>query len=353
MPAVAAAPSGAVIAAWRSSGAIVSAARPPGGGAFGGFQPISGPAMNTSLPKVVAGGNGDALISWSLGDGKAIPTVQRKASGAFGPLLTAVSAANPAPGENLSFFEPSIGIDDEGNGASAWTRTSNRAAIDHFRFQTASFDAAPPVLSATVPPGGTAGAQVGMAAAAADRVSPATIAWAFGDGGTATGGAVSHAFGKRGAFTVTITATDGAGNAATQTHPILVAPKKKRRVRSQVSITWGVTSTRTYLLKLKVLKVPKGGKAELRCKGTKCPFKRMKSKKRRRGTITLFKEIKPSKVAGKQQRTFRPGQRVELRITKKGYIGKVVRYKLKAGKVPSGKNRCLPVGATKPRKRCP
>ena len=40
---------------------------------------------------------------------------------------------------------------------------------------------------------------------------------------------------------------------------------------------------------------------------------------------------------GKRQRTFRAGQRLELRITKKGYIGKVVRYKLKKGKIPSGK----------------
>ena len=51
-----------------------------------------------------------------------------------------------------------------------------------------------------------------MAAAASDRVSPVALAWSFGDGATATGGAVSHAFGSAGAFNVTVTATDAAGN---------------------------------------------------------------------------------------------------------------------------------------------
>jgi hypothetical protein len=359
MPAVAAAPSSAVIAAWVSNGAIQTAARPAGGGAFAGFQTISGPAMNTALPKVVAGGNGDALISWSLGDGKAIPTVQRRANGTFGPLLTAVSAANPAPGENLNFFEPSIGIDDEGNGVAAWTRTSNRNAADHFRFQTASFDAAAPALTSSVPPGARVAAPIGMAAAASDRVSPVAIAWNFGDGSTATGGAVSHAFGSAGAFNVTVTATDAAGNAASQSHPALIAaspPPRPKRIRSAVSASWGLGKRQLFLLRLSVSKVPKGGNVELRCsrpkKVAKCPFKRKSSKHRRKGNITLFKQIKAAKVVGKKQRTFFPGQRLELRITAKGYIGKVVRYKLKKGKIPSGKQLCLPDGAKKPRKRC-
>ena len=106
-----------------SDTAIATAARAAGGAAFAGFQTISGPSMNPSLPQVAAGGNGDALISWSLGDGKAIPTVQRKANGAFGPILNAISAANPVQ----SFFAPSIGIDDQGNGVAAWTRDEFRS----------------------------------------------------------------------------------------------------------------------------------------------------------------------------------------------------------------------------------
>jgi hypothetical protein len=299
------------------------------------------------------GGNGDALISWQLGDGKAIPVVQRKANGAFGPVLTAITAANQPPGESQSYFAPSIGLDDEGNGVAAWTRTANRNTVDFYRFQAASFDAAAPALTSSVPPGGALGAPIGMAATTFDRVSPVSIAWGFGDGATASGGAVSHAFGTAGAFTVTVTATDAAGNATSATHPVLIAPGKKKRVRAKVKATWGVTSRRTFLLKLKILNVPKGGKAALRCKGKKCPFKRVSSKKRRKGDITLFKEVKPTQVAGKKKRTFRPGQRLELRITKKAFIGQVVRYKLRRNKIPSGKELCLPVGKKTPRKRCP
>jgi hypothetical protein len=358
MPAVAAAPSGAVIAAWVSNGAIQTAARPAGGGAFAGFQTISGPAMNTSLPQVAAGGNGDALISWSLGDGKAIPTIQRRANGTFGPLLTAVNAVSPAPGENLSFDQPSIGIDDEGNGVAAWTRTSNRNATDHFRFQTASFDAAAPTLTSSVPPGAERGAPIGMAAAASDRVSPVAIAWNFGDGSAAAGGAVSHAFASAGAFNVTVTATDAAGNQTSQAHPVLVAapppppPPAKKRITSPVGVTWALRGKQISLVRLLVQRAPKGTKAQLRCSGKKCPFKRIGSKKRRKGTITLFKAVKATKALATKKRNFRGSQRLELRITAKGYIGKVVRYKLKTDKIPVGQQRCLPIGAKKPRKRC-
>ena len=65
----------------------------------------------------------------------------------------------------------------------------------------------------------------------------------------------------------------------------------------------------------------------------------------------MFKEVKVSKVRGKKQRKFRAGQRLDLRITAKGFVGKVVRYDLKKSKVPKRKQRCLPPGVTKPR-RC-
>jgi hypothetical protein len=194
-----------------------------------------------------------------------------------------------------------------------------------------------------------------MAAAATDRVSPVAIAWNFGDGSTVSGGAVSHAFGSAGAFNVTVTATDAAGNQASQSHPVLIAAQPRKRITAPVSVTWGVSGKRIFLLKLSIRRTLKGTKAELRCsrrKSNKCPFKRVSSKKRRKGTITLFKEIKASKVVGKKKRSFHAGQQLELRITKKDYIGKVVRYDLKKGKIPSGKDRCLPPGATKPRKRC-
>ena len=170
---------------------------------------------------------------------------------------------------------------------------------------------------------------------------------------------MAHAFGTAGAFTVTVAATDAAGNQAVQSHPVLIAanpPPKKKRITSRVRATWGVAGKRIFLLRMQIGNVPKGAKAQLRCadrkKGKPCPFKRVSSKKRKKGTITLFKEVKAKNVIGKQKRTFHAGQTLQVRITKKAFIGKVVRYKLQKGKIPSGKNLCLPPGKKKPRQRC-
>ena len=107
--------------------------------------------------------------------------MQRKADGSFGPLLTAITAANQPAGEEQNYFQPSIGIDDQGNGAAAWTTNVFRNPNTFYRFQTASFDAAAPSLTASVPPG--ASSRHPGWPRAADRVSPAAINWASATAG--------------------------------------------------------------------------------------------------------------------------------------------------------------------------
>ncbi len=55
-----------------------------------------------------------------------------------------------------------------------------------------------------------------------------------------------------------------------------------------------------------------------------------------------------------KNRRFRARQTVQLRITAPGYIGKVVKYKLKRRKQPVGRVLCLPPGAERepPQKAC-
>ncbi|MBC7093129.1 PKD domain-containing protein, partial [Candidatus Bipolaricaulota bacterium] len=51
-----------------------------------------------------------------------------------------------------------------------------------------------------------------------------SYAWNFGDGGTASGPTVSHAYGAAGAYTVTLTVTDNLGATGTKTQTIQVGP---------------------------------------------------------------------------------------------------------------------------------
>ena len=165
--------------------------------------------------------------------------------------------------------------------------------INDWDLDAAGFDAAPPTLTAlSVPPNASRGAGVGMAAAATDRWTPVRFAWNFGDGTSAPGDAVTHAFGTAGTFTVTVTASDAVGNASSATRQVLVSRDIPRRIDSTVQTRWAfdaATGKKFLLLRLRVKDVPKGGAVQIRCKGKKCPYKSKRSTKRRKGDITIFK----------------------------------------------------------------
>jgi hypothetical protein len=324
----------------------VKAAARPSNGSFGNVDTISPPSDQSVSPKVVLdrAGVATAVISPFTSNAQILMT-RRPAGGTFG----AVQPISPAGGTSLV---PALAVDDEGNVLTGWTFTSSGPQVA----QVSAYDAGPPSLAAVSVPGtGDVGSGVGMAAAATDRWSPVSIKWSFGDGASAAGDAVTHAFGSRGDFDVSVAATDAVGNASSATRPILIgrgARSRRKRIRSSVLVTWGVSGKDIYLLRLKVKGVPKRAKVQLRCKGKGCPYKRKASKKRRNRTITLFKAIKVASVVGNKQRSFRAGQRLEVRITKRKFIGKVVRYKLQAGKIPSGRQLCLRPGGKKPRRSC-
>ena len=140
--------------------------------------------------------------------------------------------------------------------------------------------------------------------------------------------------------------TTGGGGGGAAPPPIVVP--QTPRIDSNVSATWGVSGRKIYLLRLKATRVPARAKLQLRCSGKRCPFKRKSSKRVRKNAITLYKEIETAQVVGKRRRTFRAGQKLQVRITAPGFIGKVVKYKLRKGRIPVGRKLCLPLGASKP-----
>jgi hypothetical protein len=116
---------------------------------------------------------------------------------------------------------PAVAIDDAGDGVAVYDAGNTGAAVAQAR----GFDANPPSIgSASIPSAGTAGRPVQFGVQASDFWGPVTLSWDFGDGSAAAFGAsLAHVFATPGTRTVTVTATDAAGNTAQASGAISVA----------------------------------------------------------------------------------------------------------------------------------
>ncbi len=162
-------------------------------------------------PQVAADPAGDAAAVWRTSSGT-ISAATRPAGGAFDPATTISS-------DGTAGLHPRVAMTAAGDAIATWAgSTTGRVSV-------AVDDTTAPVLSAvTVPAGVQAATAAPMSAAAADAWSPVTLAWDLGDGTTIAGDAVSHAYAAAGTRSVTVTATDAAGNAVSETRQIVVSP---------------------------------------------------------------------------------------------------------------------------------
>jgi hypothetical protein len=113
-------------------------------------------------------------------------------------------------------------------------------------------------------------------------------------------------------------------------------------VTNGVPNAWLTQGSITRNLKLGVRDVRKGMKIELRCRGGGCPFARKSRNVARRKRLLDLHPLLGS--AG-----LRPGAVLELRIKRRGAIGKVVRYSVRSGAVPQSRVLCLRPGAKRAR----
>jgi hypothetical protein len=121
-------------------------------------------------------------------------------------------------------------------------------------------------------------------------------------------------------------------------------PTVTPRVRAKLGASFKVAGSKTTITKLALSSVPKGGKASVRCKGKGCPF-RSKAAKTTAGKANLL-------ALFKTKRTLRAKAVLEIRVTKAGSIGQVMRYAIRNGKAPLKSNWCLMPASTTPRKTC-
>ena len=333
------APGGGVTAAWVRDAFLEVAEMPAGAGLFSNYAVSPFAPAAAARPAVTVGGDGATVAVWA---GNAAVHGARRPAGTN--VLTATELATGA-----GAGDPSLGADDQGNAAAAWLSPARRVTV-------ASFDNAVPVLSAvSVPATGRAGGPVlAMSATASDRLGPVTLHWTFGDGATATGNAVSHAFSTAGTYEVGVTAVDAAGNSSRAVRSVTVAPAprppappKIARVAASVDLRWRVRGKQIKLERMRLTRMPAGAEAELRCKGKRCPIRRTRIfTPSKRGVINV---VKPLDI---DQRRFRAGQRLDLRISAPGHVGQVLRFNLKRGRQPQALQRCMPIGSARIRRSC-
>lgn len=109
-------------------------------------------------------------------------------------------------------WDPSVALNAHGDAVASWNEYPR--GQDLRSFATAGFDGSGPQLDALQIPSSThVGVPVAFSVAPLDVWSGvASTVWSFGDGASADGTSVSHAFAAAGTYPVTVTSTDALGN---------------------------------------------------------------------------------------------------------------------------------------------
>jgi hypothetical protein len=113
-------------------------------------------------------------------------------------------------------------------------------------------------------------------------------------------------------------------------------------VRSKFSVASRRSSPKLHLLR--VQDAPPGAQVDVLCSGRRCPFKQRVRKTNRHGDVSLTKLFHKRRLA--------PGIRLDIIVSRPNTIAKVSRYVIRRGRIPAQRSMCLPLGATKPQKRC-
>jgi hypothetical protein len=158
---------------------------------------------------------GNAIALWQRHDGASY-VVQ----GAVRPSGAIWQAPVDLSAVGRDAADPQLAIDPQGNATAVWWRSDGT----HDIVQAAGYDAAGPLLDAlSVPTAGTVGQPLSLSVSPLDVWSAlGATSWTFGDGATATGTSLTHAYADAGTFAVGVTATDAISNATSATRTITI-----------------------------------------------------------------------------------------------------------------------------------
>jgi PKD repeat protein len=181
---------------------------------------------------------------------------------------------------------------------------------------------------------------------------------------------VQKTFPRAGAYSVGLTVTDNSNVSATSKISVIVAdaapggliiersgqpPGSASALRLMAPFPIvrmsGIVRRRGIKLRLLSVSGPVGASIALRCRGRGCPFRHRK------------KVVKPTKSSGASgggvvrmrrfgHRLLRAGATLRVLVSSPGSVGKYTRFRIRRGRVPARRDRCLPPGGTSPI-RCP
>jgi hypothetical protein len=202
----------ALLAVWQQGAGFlnqtIASSQRNGSGSWSDAEPVGDAGARDADPQGALTVDGVAVAAWVVNGGGLQPFVARGAHRTAGGSWTqedlgpAETSSEPS---DLSFGD--VVADGLGDAIAGW--------FDEAGMHAVGFDGTAPSLTASFPASGSVGTPLQFSASAADNWSgPPRISWLFGDGTGADGASVSHTYAAPGTYTASVTATDGAGNAA-------------------------------------------------------------------------------------------------------------------------------------------
>jgi PKD domain len=219
-PELAVDPAGAATVVWTSfdgtNGAVEASTASPGA-VFSAPTEISevAPIGAGLRPQVAVNPAGAATVVWERSNG--INEIVQASTGSGGAFSVPISLSEG--GQDALF--PEVAVDSAGDATAVWWRSDGADTI----VQAAGYDADPPQLrNLSIPSSGMVGVPVSFSASPFDVWPIAATSFGFGDGASAAGTSVAHAYSAPGTYQVTVSSTDAAGTPVTAGAPIKILP---------------------------------------------------------------------------------------------------------------------------------
>jgi PKD domain len=202
---------------WERENQVEVASATPAG-VFGTPMTLGFPGL---FPSVAEDSAGDTLVGYLDGARTTASASYRPAGGLF----TAPQAVSP-PGQAVTpdpaedDLGMNVAIDGQGDGVFGY-----RSLNGDYIAGASLLDAAGPLLNGlSIPSDAATGTPTTFSVSPTDQItSVASTTWSFGDGTTASGASVTHAFASPGTYSVSVTSTDASGNSTTQSGKITIA----------------------------------------------------------------------------------------------------------------------------------